>query len=64
MPFGFELVEWICKKHFTKITASYPFNSTGDKNELAEDLLAVVNFFVARSNGKRSARNKKQRKLC
>ena len=61
--FGFELVEWICKKGATKITVHSQITSTEDTGELAEDLLAVINFFVARSNGMRAARNKKQRKV-
>lgn len=31
--------------------------------ELAEDLLAVCNYFVAKNNGMRSAENKRKRKL-
>lgn len=61
--FGFELVEWICKKHSTRITVHNHSARTDSTDELAEDLLAVVNFFVARSNGRRAARNMKQRRV-
>lgn len=60
--FGFELVEWICKKHATKISIHNQAASTEGTDELAEDLLAIVNFFVARSNGRRAARNSGQKK--
>ena len=34
----------------------------GREQELAEDLLAIVNHFVAKNNGLRSAQHRKQRK--
>ena len=60
--FGFELVEWICKKHTTKITVHNHVTSTEDTGELARGPSCYRQFFVARSNGRRAARNRKQRK--
>lgn len=62
--FGFELVEWIFKKHDVKLKILNS-NTTDDKssiNELSEDLLSITTVFVARHNGIRSAQLKKQRK--
>lgn len=60
--FGFELIDWICGKHSTRIIVRNVSSCEGDSKELAEDLLAVANYFVARSNGRRAARNREQRK--
>ncbi len=58
------LVEWICKKHGTKlIVQNQPSAGTEDTGELAEDLLAVVNFSASRSNERSAARNGKQGKV-
>jgi hypothetical protein len=62
--FGFELFEWILKQHNTKLLVlneSFDTNQSVS-NELAEDLIAVTNYFVARNNGLRSAKYKKARK--
>lgn len=64
--FGFELFEWILKKTNTELLVLNPSsidqdNGTGT-SELAEDLLSITNFFVARNNGIRSAKFRKLRK--
>jgi predicted site-specific integrase-resolvase len=70
--FGFELIEWLFEKYKVKLVVlsalsekqgetSGSCESTGAYNELAEDLLAVTNFFVARNNGLRSAHNRRCR---
>jgi hypothetical protein len=61
--FDFQLFEWIYKKHDTKIAVHSQVTNTEDTDELAEDPLDVVIFFVARNNGRRTARNRKQKKL-
>lgn len=61
--FGFELFEWILKKSNTELLVLNP--SSEDKSgpqELADDLLSITTFFVARNNGLRSAKFRKQRK--
>lgn len=64
--FGFEFVEWLCEKHQVRILVHNDhFQETNSKQsdtqELADDLLSIVNVFVARRNGIRSAINRKQR---
>ena len=61
--YGFELVESLCKFHDTKIVVLNASETEGieQENELAEDLLAVCNFFVARNNGRRGGKNKKRK---
>jgi predicted site-specific integrase-resolvase len=61
--FGFELFDWICHKHQTKIIVLNPVSETEDRTkELAEDLFSIVTVFVAKNNGLRSATNRQQRK--
>lgn len=62
--FGFELVEWILKKSNTELVVLNKLSSSDESGtaELAEDLLAVTTVFVARNNGNRSAKYRKQRK--
>jgi predicted site-specific integrase-resolvase len=62
--FGLDLVQWIFKKHNVQLLV---LNQIEDHNkhreqELADDLLAIVNFFVAKNNGRRAAENRKRRK--
>jgi putative resolvase len=61
--YRFELVEWICAKHGAKIVVhNKGENTVAPESELAEDLLAVCNFFVARNNGRRASENRKRRR--
>jgi predicted site-specific integrase-resolvase len=62
--FGVELVEWIFRKAGTKLLVLS--KDTGEQElskELAEDLLAITTVFVAKNNGLRSAKNKRERKF-
>lgn len=63
--YGFELVQFLMEKSKTKIVVHSqdydPNEEGGATRELADDLLAVCNFFVARNNGKRAAENRKKR---
>jgi putative resolvase len=60
--YGFELFEWICDKQKKKISVHNSCGSSDGQRELADDLLAVTNYFVAKNNGKRAAKNKRERK--
>lgn len=54
--FGLELLEWIFKKHKVRFVVHNKVETPPNPStELAEDLLAVSNFFVAKNNGKRAA---------
>jgi putative resolvase len=57
--FAFELVEWFFKSYGTEIVV-HGRGESGTE-ELAEDLLSVVNVFVARNNGRRAAENRRKR---
>lgn len=64
---GYELLELVCKEHGCSILVYG--ESIEDKTEqadpeyeLKEDLLSIVNVFVASHNGKRSANLRKERK--
>jgi predicted site-specific integrase-resolvase len=62
--FGFELLEWVFEKHQVKLVVldSLPQeNSSTSAGELAEDLLAITTYFVAKNNGCRASRNRKIR---
>ena len=60
--FGYELFEWICKKHNTSIVVLNPVSETEDRTkELSEDLLSIVTVFVAKNNGLRSSHNRQMR---
>jgi predicted site-specific integrase-resolvase len=62
--FGFELLEWIFEKHRVKLVVldSMPEeNAEHGAGELAEDLLAITTYFVAKNNGRRAGRNRKIR---
>jgi putative resolvase len=59
--FGSDLVEWIFEKHGTRLVLCELEDSKNHTHELADDLLAITNFFVARHNGLRSAAHKRKR---
>lgn len=60
--FGFELFETIFERHNARIVVVHSSTDASPSAELAEDLFAVVNFFVARNNGTRAATNRKRRR--
>ena len=64
--YGIEIMEWIFKTFDTKLLVHSKNEDVhqlvDDTRELSEDLLSVVNFFVARHNGRRSAENRKRRR--
>lgn len=61
--FGLELLEWLFKKCSVRLVihnqVEIPLTPT---TELAEDLLAVANYFVAKNNGQRASEKKLKRK--
>jgi putative resolvase len=61
--FGFELLEFIFQQKGVQLLVHSKGNDMeDDTQELADDLIAITNFFVARANGKRSASNRRERK--
>jgi putative resolvase len=59
--YGFELVEFIFKKAGAKIVVLGSGETPDPNRELADDLLTIVNYFVAKRNGLRSGENKRKR---
>lgn len=51
--FAFELIEWLFRLHGTKLVVLNETLDTSTNSELAEDLLAIINVFNCRVNGKR-----------
>lgn len=60
--YGYELIEFICKKASTRIVVFGKNEEMDSNRELADDLLTVVNYFVAKRNGLRAGENKRKRK--
>ena len=50
--FGYELIEWMCLQHNTKIVVLNNKDSTPEA-ELGEDLMSIVQVYCCRWNGKR-----------
>jgi len=50
--FGFELIEWYCNEYGTKIMVLESEDSTPE-SELGKDLMAIVQVYCCRWNGKR-----------
>ena len=59
--FGFELFEALCRRFEVRLVVLNR-EKTGSERELSEDLLAIINFFVARNNGRRAGQNRKRRR--
>lgn len=65
LRFGYELFEQVCKEHGVSIVVWSKENNlqdiTGTDQELQDDLLSVINVFVAKRNGIRAGQLKKAR---
>ena len=62
--FGFALVERVCGWYNTQIVVLSEAEKSevaGESEELQQDLLSIVNVFVARNSGRRSGGRKKRR---
>lgn len=60
--FGLELVEWIFSKHGVRLIVHNKMETAPNPTtELADYLLAVANFFVARNNGQRAGQKRRAR---
>lgn len=56
--FGYELIETVCREHNVQIEIINSTDDLDDKEELANDVMAVLTVFAARAYGKRSHKNK------
>jgi len=63
--YGIELIEFLFKQTNVELVVHSKdlHEEETREQELAEDLLSIVNYFVAKNNGLRSARNKRRRAL-
>jgi len=59
LRFGFPLMEKLCAHFNTKITILRQKPALSFENQLAEDLISIINVFSAKLYGKRSHANKK-----
>lgn len=57
--FAFELIEWILSTNGTKLVVLNQTMESSGSNELAEDLLAIINIFNCRVNGRRKYKKDK-----
>jgi putative resolvase len=57
--FAFELIEWLLHSNGVKLVVLNESLDSSGNNELVEDLLAIVNVFNCRNNGKRKYKNPK-----
>lgn len=55
--FAFELIEWLFSLNGTKLTTIDSINKS-DSDELAEDVIAIIQVFACRQMGKRRYKNK------
>ena len=60
--YGIEFVQWLFDKKQVRLLV-HGQAETSETRELADDLLAITNVFVARHNGRRAPANKRARKL-
>ncbi len=60
--FAFELFEWIFQQHGVELLVLDSNLESSSNSELAEDLLAIVNVFNCRVNGRRKYKTKKENK--
>ncbi len=67
--FGADLVHWLLEKTGTELVVhsdamERPASDEPDYNhELSDDIISIITFFTARSNGQRAARNRKRRRV-
>lgn len=55
--FSYDIIKKICDIKNVRLVVHYEDSTTTEEEKLAEDLLSIVNVFVARNNGRRSHKN-------
>ena len=60
--FAFDLVRDVLERSGCKLVVLGEENDPGGEAELADDMLAIANVFVAKRNGQRAAENRKRRR--
>lgn len=59
--FGFELLQWLCKKFNCTIVVLNESTETNPEIELSQDVLSIITYFTAKNNGMRASKNRKDR---
>ena len=59
--FGYDLIEYIIKKSNGKITIMNEKKEIEPEEEMVQDVLQIMNVFVAKMNGRRKYKNKDQK---
>jgi len=61
--FSFGLLHWLFQKFDCKLLVLDKITETNPEIEISQDVLSVINYFVAKNNGQRSAKNRKKRNI-
>ena len=59
--FSFDLLQWLFNKFNCSIVVLNEITDTNPDIELSQDVLSIINYFTAKNNGMRSAKNRKNR---
>ena len=51
--FGFELIEWLCHQHDTKIVVLESLENTNTEQQFVNDVLSIIQIYTCKWNGKR-----------
>ena len=61
--FGFEMLQWLCKKFDCTIVVLNKSTDTNPEIEMSQDILSILNYFTAKNNGMRASKNRKNRAI-
>jgi predicted site-specific integrase-resolvase len=61
--FSFDLLYWLFQKFNCKLVVLNQSTETNPEIEMSGDVLSIINYFVAKNNGRRAAENKKIRDI-
>jgi predicted site-specific integrase-resolvase len=50
--FGFELIEWLCEQHNTKLVV-FQSNQESEEQQFVNDVLSIIQIYTCKWNGKR-----------
>ncbi len=61
--FAFELIEFILEKNHTKLIVLDEIHSQSKNEELADDIMSIIQVYACRRNGRRRYKNKKSKDI-
>lgn len=59
--FSFDLLHWLFQKFNCTLVVLNQVTETNPEFEMSRDVLSIINYFVAKNNGRRAAKNRKIR---